>query len=113
MGHQRKFQRQLSPGQEKFTNLFIRGLNQTTTKESLEEFFSKFGEIQSTRLITDPQGKFKGTALVNYKESESAHKCVFEMNGKQMPDGSLIYVSKHLNKREMMHQMNNQNSHVN
>lgn len=43
--HVRQFARNSSPGQEKFTNLFVRGVPQGTDNDKLKELFSKYGEI--------------------------------------------------------------------
>lgn len=43
--HVKKFERNTSPGQEKFTNLFVRGIPQGTNNEKLKVLFSKYGEI--------------------------------------------------------------------
>jgi RNA recognition motif-containing protein len=50
-------------------NLIVRNLDPSTTKEEFDEFFSNFGEIRSSRIVTDAMLGF-----VCYKERESARK---------------------------------------
>jgi len=40
---------------EQYRKLFIGGLNQTTTDDSLKEFFEQWGEIVDVVVIKDPQ----------------------------------------------------------
>jgi RNA recognition motif-containing protein len=50
-------------------NLIVRNLDPSTTKEEFDEFFSNFGEIRSSRIVSDAMLGF-----VCYKERESARK---------------------------------------
>ena len=65
--------------------------------------FSKFGEILDSKLIVDKGGNFKGTALVNFKEAQAAQECIRQLNGNRLDDGSIVFISKHLSKKELMH----------
>ncbi len=71
--------------------LYVGNLNYKTTEESIQQLFSKFGEVQSVKFITDRQtGKFRGFGFVEM-ESEEAENAVKELNGSDF-DGRSIKV---------------------
>eukprot|EP01133_Synstelium_polycarpum_P004346 gene4346-5074_t len=54
--------------------LFFKNIDETTTSTMIEEELSKFGEIQSCIIRTDPAGKSKGLGFVEFKNVEDAQK---------------------------------------
>ncbi len=71
--------------------LYVGNLSYKTTEESIQQLFSKFGEVQSVKFITDRQtGKFRGFGFVEM-ESEEAENAVKELNGSEF-DGRSIKV---------------------
>mmetsp|Transcript_107936 Transcript_107936/g.240891 ORF Transcript_107936/g.240891 Transcript_107936/m.240891 type:complete len:669 (+) Transcript_107936:160-2166(+) len=74
-----------APGQDK---MFVGGLPTTTTKESIEVYFSKFGTVTAVDLKYDPIGRFLGYCFVTYQNRES-QEAVFK-SGPHMIEGTVI-----------------------
>jgi polyadenylate-binding protein len=108
--HVKKFDRTISPGQEKFTNLFVRGLAPGTDKEKFSAQFSRFGEVVDCRVMAEKDGSLKNIGLINFKDPKSAQDAIKSLDGKKQEDGSVLYLSKHLSKRELEHQAKLPNS---
>ncbi|TGZ66592.1 hypothetical protein CRM22_005235 [Opisthorchis felineus] len=52
--------------------LFVGGLHQSTTNDSLKSYFSKFGEIEESIVMMDNRtGRSRGFGYIKYKESTS------------------------------------------
>ena len=71
-------------------NLFVKGLTSDETNLTFYNTFKTFGEIFSSRLAQDSQGKSKGYGFVQYKYEEDAKKAIQEMNGKDRLSKKLI-----------------------
>jgi len=85
--------------EKKFTNIFIKNLDEKIDEEKLKEIFSKFGPIKSAIIMRDEQSKSKGFGFVNFENTESAQKAVQEMNDNPL-DGKTIYVGRAQKKAE-------------
>lgn len=74
--------------------LFIRNLDFTTTKESLKNFFEKFGNVHYALLCMDKvMERPKGTGFVKFSEAESAQKCLDESRNPYLQlDGRVLDV---------------------
>lgn len=68
-------------GVDKYTNLYVKNLDESVTDETLQEVFGKFGSLSSAVVMKDDDGKSKGFGFVNYEKSEDAHAAVEELNG--------------------------------
>ncbi|KAJ0702780.1 putative RNA recognition motif domain, nucleotide-binding alpha-beta plait domain superfamily [Helianthus annuus] len=66
--------------------LWVSGINMSTSKEDMEQEFSKFGKIEDFRFIRD-----KNTAYIDYARLEDASKALKMMNGKYK-GGSVLRV---------------------
>jgi polyadenylate-binding protein len=79
----RKADRDLEEGssEKKFTNIFVKNLDETVTEAELKEQFEPFGEITSIALMSSEDGKSKGFAFINFAEMAVAAKAVEEKNG--------------------------------
>lgn len=74
-------------------NIFIAGLNFSTTDEGLSELFQEYGEITSARIITDRNtGRSKGYGFVEMDDAGAA-KAIEELNGAEV-DGRTLAVSE-------------------
>lgn len=72
--------------------IFISRLNLSTTKETIQEIFSKYGRIRRFRLVKDiVTGTPKGYAFVEY-ETESSADAAYCQAYKMNVDGSTIFV---------------------
>ncbi|MBI2798487.1 RNA-binding protein [Candidatus Saccharibacteria bacterium] len=74
--------------------LFVGSLAWATTDESLKEFFSSVGTVESANVVTDKMtGRSRGFGFVEMSSEEEAKKAVDELNGKEL-DGREINVSE-------------------
>ena len=73
--------------------LFVNNLSYKTTDESLKNYFSKYGEVESTKIVFDKEtGRPKGVGFCKFCDSSSAAKAL-EDNDKLYLDGRPIAVS--------------------
>ncbi|WP_035586991.1 RNA recognition motif domain-containing protein [Hippea jasoniae] len=61
--------------------LYVGNLPYATTEEELKELFSEYGEVSSSKIITDREtGRSRGFGFVEM-DSESAQKAIESLNG--------------------------------
>ena len=74
-------------------NIYISGLNFSTTDADLNDLFSEYGEVSSARVITDREsGRSRGFAFVEMSDDTAAQKAIDELNGAEY-DQKVISVS--------------------
>ncbi len=74
--------------------LYVGNLPYSVTEGTLNDWFSPYGNVESTRLITDRDtGRSKGFGFVEFSTDEEAEKAIAEMNGKEM-DGRALTVNE-------------------
>lgn len=73
----------LSP-EAKYTNLYMKNLDQDITEELIELKFSEFGKISNVKIAKDDNGNSKGFGFVNFESPDSAKRAVEAMNGVQL-----------------------------
>lgn len=78
--HQSRKTRQQEIGPNKYTNIFVKGLEQGTDDAKLQDLFAQFGEIVSASVKKEANGNLTDTGFVNFKQSESAAQAVEHMN---------------------------------
>lgn len=71
--------------------VFVGGIPSNTKESELRHFFSAYGEIKDTKIISDSVGTSKGYGFVTFESSEDA-KNVIEQKG-----GNLVLKGKKLN----------------
>jgi nucleolin len=81
-----------SNGEEEEIELFVGNLAFITSEGSIRTAFSKFGEIKNIKMPTDPMGKPKGFAFVQYSKFKNAKKACEALNGQDL-DGRNIRVN--------------------
>jgi len=70
--------------------VYVGGLPYATTDAKLEEIFSQYGTVQSTRIITDRlTGRSKGFGFVEMSSGSEAQKAIQALNGSQLDGRSL------------------------
>lgn len=70
--------------------LYVGNLPYSANEDSLTEWFSQFGTVESARLITDREnGRSKGFGFVEMSTEEEAEKAISEMNGKEVEGRAL------------------------
>ncbi|KAI5063792.1 hypothetical protein GOP47_0020462 [Adiantum capillus-veneris] len=80
------------PAKIKGTEVFVGGLQQSTTEETLREAFREFGDICEIRLMKDQNGNLKGYAFIRFTTKEAAAKAQKEKHGATV-QGKKIRVS--------------------
>lgn len=82
-----------------FTNVYVKNINTEVTEEEFRELFSKYGEITSSTIARDQEGKSRGFGFVNFTTHDSAAKAVEELNGKEFR-GQELFVGRAQKKHE-------------
>ena len=78
---------------QKYTNLYVKNLDDTVTSESLREAFNEYGTIMSCKVMTHPDSSVsKGFGFVCFEEADAAKKAMQEMNGRML-SGKPLYVT--------------------
>ncbi len=79
--------------------LYVGNLSWNTNDQSLQDAFSRFGEIAEAKVITDRDtGRSRGFGFVTFADEESAEAAVSEMNGADL-DGRTIKVDRAMEKQ--------------
>ena len=77
-------------------SLYVTNLSFSTTDQSLNDCFSKYGSIQSASVVMEPNTdppRTRGFGFVHYEKSEDADAAIDAMNGQAL-DGRVIKVEK-------------------
>jgi RNA recognition motif-containing protein len=75
-------------------NLFVARLNSSTTGEDLQEIFSQYGEVSSSKVIFDREtGNSKGFGFVEMPNAEEANAAIAALNETEV-DGKEIVVKE-------------------
>ena len=62
-------------------NIYVSNLNFSTTSESLQELFTAYGEVESTKIVTDREtGKSRGFGFVEMPNDAEGQKAINELN---------------------------------
>ncbi|XP_020092329.1 polyadenylate-binding protein 4-like [Ananas comosus] len=83
----------------RYTNLYMKNLDQDITEELIKLKFSEFGKILSVKIAKDDNGTSKGFGFVSFESADSAKKAVEKMNGVQLGSKTL-YVARAQKKAE-------------
>ena len=74
--------------------VFVGGLSWNTDDEGLRQAFSKFGNIDDARVITDRDtGRSRGFGFVTFTDTDGVQKAISEMDGTEL-DGRNIKVNE-------------------
>lgn len=89
-----KFEAKKIERQKKYegVNLYVKNLSDDITDEKLLAEFSKFGTIESAKVMEDANKKSKGFGFVCFSSPEEATKAVTEMNSRML-DNKPLYVA--------------------
>ena len=75
-------------------NIFVAKLNFNTSESLLQDAFSRFGEVDSVKVIMDKMtGKSKGFAFVEMPNDDEALEAINELNDREL-DGRTMVVKK-------------------
>ena len=98
---------QLEQVKAKFTNVFVKNLDESVEDEQLEKLFAPFGTILSAVIQKDEQGDSQGFGFINYSSHEEAQRAVDAMNGKNI-SGKEIFVGRAQKKAERLDELRRQ-----
>lgn len=74
--------------------LYVGGLSYNTTEETLKDYFSKVGTVESAVIITDRMsGRSKGFGFVEMASEEDAQKAIESLNGQEL-DGRALRIDE-------------------
>ena len=91
----------------KYTNIFIKNLDEAITDEEFNTMFTAFGEVSSAVVQRDENGKSKGFGFVNYVRHEDARRAVEDMHEKEI-NSKQLYVSRAQKKSEREEELRRQ-----
>ncbi|XP_015889862.2 polyadenylate-binding protein 4 [Ziziphus jujuba] len=95
----RKEERESTAEKEKFNNVYVKNLSESTTEEDLRKVFGEYGALTSVVVMRDGEGKSKCFGFVNFEKPEDAAESVEALNGKKFDDKEW-YVGKAQKKSE-------------
>ncbi|PKS11528.1 hypothetical protein jhhlp_003293 [Lomentospora prolificans] len=82
-----------------FTNVYVKNINTEASDDEFRDLFAKYGEITSSTLARDAEGKSRGFGFVNFTTHESAARAVEELNGNEF-HGQELFVGRAQKKHE-------------
>ncbi|KAJ1324828.1 polyadenylate-binding protein [Microdochium nivale] len=82
-----------------FTNVYVKNISPDASDDEFRALFEKFGDVTSSSLARDNEGKSRGFGFVNYTDHEHASKAVDDLNGKDFK-GQDLYVGRAQKKHE-------------
>jgi polyadenylate-binding protein len=74
-------------------NIFVKKLHKNVTGKEFHDYFSKFGNIISAKVVEDDEGEIVGYGFVLYDSEDSANNAINEANGIAWK-GKPIYVGR-------------------
>lgn len=81
-------------------NIYVSNLSFSVQDEDLKEFFAEYGEVTSSKVITDKfTGKSRGFGFVEMSDDEAAKKAIAELDQATV-DGRTIRVTEAKPKEE-------------
>ncbi|GAB2250300.1 hypothetical protein Droror1_Dr00013659 [Drosera rotundifolia] len=86
-----KFKQSLKDTADKYqgNHLFIKNLDDSIDEKKLKELFSEFGTIISCKVLCNPGGISRGSAVVGFSTPDEASRAITEMNGKMVANKPL------------------------
>merc|ERR1711894_799959 len=83
----------------KFTNVYVKNINDEYDEAKLNEMFQKYGKISSVKVMKSDDGKSKGFGFVSFESPEEAMNACEELNGQDL-DGKTVFVGRAQKKSE-------------
>jgi polyadenylate-binding protein len=96
---------------QNFTNVYVKNIDADVTDDEFTALFEKFGEITSSSLARDEEGKVRGFGFVNYEDHEAANRASDELNDTEF-HGKTLYVGRAQKKHERAEELRKQYAHA-
>ena len=90
-----------------FTNIYVKNIEAEATDDEFRELFEKYGDVTSTTIARDENGKSKGFGFVNYIKHEAAAEAVEALHDKDFR-GQNLYVGRAQKKHEREEELRKQ-----
>ncbi|KAF2724809.1 polyadenylate binding protein [Polychaeton citri CBS 116435] len=90
-----------------FTNVYVKNIELEATDDEFRELFEKYGEVTSSSLAHDQEGKSRGFGFVNFVRHEDAAQAVDELNDSDFR-GNKLYVGRAQKKHEREEELKKQ-----
>ncbi|XVF86726.1 hypothetical protein PTKIN_Ptkin18bG0065200 [Pterospermum kingtungense] len=74
---------------KKFTNLYVKNLDDGMTENLLEEIFSRYGKVCNAVIMKDDRGSSRGFGFVNFQSADDAKKALKALNGVELGSKNL------------------------
>jgi RNA recognition motif-containing protein len=73
--------------------IYVGNMNYQTSEDNLNELFGQYGDVVSTKIISDQYtGKSKGFGFIEMGDAEAVSSAISELNGKEY-DGRQLKVN--------------------
>merc|ERR1712156_578389 len=92
-------EKELGEKAKKFTNVYVKNINDEYDEAKLNEMFQKYGKISSVKVMKSEDGKSKGFGFVSFESPEEAMIACDELNGQDL-DGKTVFVGRAQKKAE-------------
>ncbi|CEP16523.1 hypothetical protein [Parasitella parasitica] len=92
----------------KFTNVYVKNLDESVKDDKLSEMFGKYGPITSAIVQVDEEGNSKGFGFVNFENHQDAQNAVDALNETEQADGKILYVARAQKKSEREEELRKQ-----
>ena len=81
------------------SNLYFKGIPLNISTRKVYEYFLKFGDISSLKIIEDNNGNHFDYGYITYYNNNDAEKAILETNGKKIFDDNNIIEISHFQKK--------------
>ena len=72
-------------------NIFIAGLSYNISDSELGELFTEYGEVTSSKVVTDREtGRSKGYGFIEMADEEAGNKAIEELNGAEYEGRQMV-----------------------
>lgn len=90
-----------------YTNVYVKNIDLEVTDDEFRALFEKYGDVTSSSLAHDQDGKSRGFGFVNYVKHEDAAKAVEELHESEFR-GNKLYVGRAQKKHEREEELKRQ-----
>lgn len=82
------------PSAKEWTNLYVKNIPKSWSKDELLNYFEKKGPVTSTIIMLDEEGNSRGFGFVDFVEHQGAVKAIEDLNGFDLVKGVKVEVKE-------------------